>query len=54
MFPLIEFKRNPLSTEQLTGFVIEYNQLLTLVQTYDHQLYQLNGWAVFLNSDVRH
>lgn len=53
MFRILRFDRKPLEAHPLTGFVLEYNKTHTLVQVYDDRLFQLNGWCVFLNADVR-
>ena len=52
-FPLAEFDRRPLERWPLRAFVLDWGPDLTLVQVFDADLFQLNGYAIFRNSDVR-
>ena len=52
-FPLVEFDRNPFDQCPIRGFVLDWNDGLTLFQDFDTELFQLNGWAVVRNSDIR-
>jgi hypothetical protein len=52
-FPLVEFDRKPFDKCPVRGFAIDWNEDLTLFQDFDTELFQLNGWAVLRNSDIR-
>ena len=52
-FPLAEFDRRPFDRWPLTAFVLDWGAALTLVQLFDTDSFQLDGYAVFRNSDVR-
>lgn len=52
-FPLVEFDRRPLDRAVLRGFALGWSSHLTLVHLLDCGNYQLNGYAAFLNADVR-
>ena len=52
-FPLVEFDRKPFDKYPVRGFAIDWKEDLTLFQDFDTELFQLNGWAVFRNSDIR-
>src|ERR1035441_9335989 len=51
-FPLLQFDR-PIDRYLLLGFALTWTANLTLIQIVDDQQYQLNGYAVFRNSDVK-
>ena len=52
-FPLLEFDRAPIDRDVLRGFALGWNTELTLIQVIDHVQFQLNGYAIFRNSDVK-
>jgi len=52
-FPLAEFDRRPLERWPLIAFVLDWGPELTLVQVFDTDSFQLDGYAIFRNSDVR-
>jgi len=49
---LVEFSRKPLDKYPLFGFILDYNQEFTLIQEFDRNLFQLDGFAVFQNKTV--
>jgi hypothetical protein len=52
-FPLVEFDRRPLERWPMRAFVLGWGPELTLVQTFNTDFFQLGGYTVFRNSDVR-
>ena len=52
-FPLVEFDRKPFDQYRIRGFALDWNEDLTLFQDFDTELFQLSGWAVLRNSDIR-
>jgi hypothetical protein len=52
-FPMVEFDRAPLDSYFLRGFTLGWSKELTLVHVVDNVYFQLNGYAVFRNSDVK-
>jgi hypothetical protein len=51
-FPLLQFDR-PIDGDLLLGFALSWNSALTLIQVVETSQYQLNGYAIFRNSDVK-
>jgi len=49
----VEFDRRPFEQYPLRALVISWNVELTLVQVLDTDSFQLEGYAVFRNSDMR-
>jgi len=52
-FPLVEFDRKPIDKAILRGFVLGWNDALTLLQVIEDHKFGLNGYAVLQNRDVR-
>ena len=52
-FPLVEFDRRPVDPDLLNGWVLEWNSEFTLVQVIEGNKFQLDGYSVFRNSDVK-
>jgi len=50
---VVEFDRKPLDSQLLCGFVLEFTDRLTLIHYMDTQRFDLDGYVVFRNSDVR-
>jgi len=50
---VVEFDRKPLDRNLLCGFVLEFTDRLTLTSLLDDVRFDLNGYFVFRNSDVR-
>jgi hypothetical protein len=49
----VEFDRKPLDKHLIGGFVLEFSDLLTLISPLDDERFELNGYTVIRNSDVR-
>jgi len=49
----VEFDRKPIDKELLRGFVLEFSEQLTLLSPLDDERFELNGYTVIRNSDVR-
>ena len=49
----VEFDRKPIDTQLLGGFVLEFSERLTLLSLLDDERFELNGYTVIRNSDVR-
>jgi hypothetical protein len=52
-FPLIEFARKPIDPDLLVGFVLGGNDDLVFVHLLHLDVFRLNGYAIFRNSDVK-
>ena len=52
-FPLVEFDRKPLDRYPVTVFALDWNPDFTLFQYFETKLFQLNGYAILRNSDIR-
>jgi hypothetical protein len=52
-FHLAEFDRKPLDQHSLWGFVLGWSQKLTLLHVVSDHLFELNGYCVLKNSEVR-
>lgn len=49
---LVSFEFEPQNDLMLWGFVIECSETLTIVNRFDRDLYDLDGFSVFYNEDV--
>jgi hypothetical protein len=52
-YPLLEFYRTPLERYVRRGFALAWNEDLTLIEIVDGDLFELDGYAVFRNSDIK-
>ena len=52
-FPLLEIDRKPIDPLLLRGFALDWNSDLTLIQILNCDLFQLDGYAIIRNSDVK-
>jgi hypothetical protein len=52
-FPLAEFDRRPVDLSPLRAFVLDRTSEITLAQVFNSDLFRLNGYVVFRDSDVR-
>ena len=52
-FPLLQFDRRPVDRDLLTGFALTWTADLTLIQVMEDVQFQLNGYAIFRNTDVK-
>ena len=50
---LVEFNRKPLAKHPLYGFVIGCSNEFTLIHQFDRDLFNLDGYCVFPNKDVK-
>ena len=50
---VVEFDRKPIDRDLLRGFVLEFTNRLTLIGLLDEDRFDLDGYVVFRNSDVR-
>ena len=50
---IIEFDRSPLNRDRLYAFVLGWSDRLTLVQCIDEYIFDVDGYMVFRNADVR-
>jgi hypothetical protein len=50
---VVEFDRKPIDRDLLCGFVLEFTDRLTLIGLLDEDRFDLDGYVVFRNSDVR-
>jgi hypothetical protein len=49
----IEFDRKPVDRDLVRGFVLEFSERLTLISPLDDERFELNGYTVIRNCDVR-
>jgi len=52
-YPLLEFDRKPIDKHLLRGFLLTWSVDLTILHLIDDVQYQLNGYAIFRNKDVK-
>jgi hypothetical protein len=51
-FPLVQFDR-PIYSDLMSGFVLGWGKELTLIHVMEETTFQLDGYAVFRNSDIK-
>jgi hypothetical protein len=49
----VTFDRKPLDNQLLSGFVVQFSEVLTLISPLDDERFELNGYTVIRNRDVR-
>lgn len=52
-FQLVEFDRRPMDRHGLIGFVLGWSDSLTMLHVVSDHLFELNGYSVIRNRDVR-
>ena len=52
-FPLIQFDRRPIDRDLLVGLALKWSTDITVIHVLENSQFQLNGYAVFRNSEVR-
>ncbi len=50
---IVEFDRKPFDKFKIFGFILECNDDFTLIQIFDHDWFQVDGYCIFQNKSVK-